>query len=84
MHTNGITVPFSPHYTYTFPVPVLQNDLFLVSIQKTAVHSETKGGEASGHSKNIDMQMGNKFLAFKRYAEEYGLKWGFAFHVRIT
>ena len=23
------------------------------------------------------MQMGNKFLAFKRYAEEYGLKWGF-------
>ena len=38
---------------------------------------ETKGGEASGHSKNIDMQMGNKFLAFKRYAEEYGLKWGF-------
>lgn len=38
---------------------------------------ETKGGEAAGHSKNIDMQMGNKFLAFKRYAEEYGLKWGF-------
>ena len=38
---------------------------------------ETKGGEASGHSKNIDMQMGNKFLAFKRYAEQYGLKWGF-------
>ncbi len=38
---------------------------------------ETKGGEASGHSKNIDMQMGNKFLAFKQYSEEYGLKWGF-------
>lgn len=38
---------------------------------------ETKGGEVAGHSKNIDMQMGNKFLAFKRYAEEYGLKWGF-------
>lgn len=38
---------------------------------------ETKGGETSGYSKNIDMQMGNKFLAFKRYAEEYGLKWGF-------
>ena len=38
---------------------------------------ETKGGEASGHSKNIDVQMGNKFLAFKRYAEQYGLKWGF-------
>ena len=22
---------------------------------------ETKGGEASGHSKNIDLQIGNKF-----------------------
>ena len=23
------------------------------------------------------MQTGNKFLAFKRYAEQHGLKWGF-------
>ena len=38
---------------------------------------ETKGGEVSGHSKNIDAQVGNKFSAFKRYAEYYGLKWGF-------
>ncbi|MBQ9610565.1 MAG: DEAD/DEAH box helicase family protein [Lachnospiraceae bacterium] len=38
---------------------------------------ETKGGEASGHSKNIDMQIGNKFAAFKDYAEKYNLKWGF-------
>ena len=38
---------------------------------------ETKGGEASGHSKNIDMQMGNKFNAFKQYAEKYNLHWGF-------
>ena len=38
---------------------------------------ETKGGEVSGHSKNIDAQVGNKFTAFKRYAEHYGLKWGF-------
>ena len=38
---------------------------------------ETKGGEASGHSKNIDMQMGNKFNAFKQYAEKYHLHWGF-------
>lgn len=38
---------------------------------------ETKGGENAGHSKNIDMQTGNKFLAFKRYAEQHGLKWGF-------
>ena len=38
---------------------------------------ETKGGEQSGHSKNIDAQVGNKFNAFKQYAEKYGLKWGF-------
>lgn len=38
---------------------------------------ETKGGEQSGHSKNIDVQVGNKFNAFKQYAEKYGLHWGF-------
>ena len=38
---------------------------------------ETKGGEASGHSKNIDLQIGNKFNAFKEYAEKYNLHWGF-------
>lgn len=38
---------------------------------------ETKGGEQSGHSKNIDMQVENKFLAFKQYAEKHNLHWGF-------
>ena len=38
---------------------------------------ETKGGESYGYSKNIDLQMGNKFIAFKDYAERYNLKWGF-------
>lgn len=38
---------------------------------------ETKGGEQSGHSKNIDAQAGNKFNAFKNYAEKYKLNWGF-------
>lgn len=38
---------------------------------------ETKGGEASGHTKNIDDQVENKFHEIKRYAEQYGLKWGF-------
>ena len=38
---------------------------------------ETKGGEQGGHSKNIDMQVGNKFNAFKAYAEKYNLNWGF-------
>jgi type III restriction enzyme len=38
---------------------------------------ETKGGESKGHDKNIDKQIGNKFNAFKRYAEEKCIKWGF-------
>lgn len=38
---------------------------------------ETKGGESHGHDKNIDMQIENKFNAFKVYAEEKGLHWGF-------
>lgn len=38
---------------------------------------ETKGGESSGHSKNIDMQIENKFIAFKQYAKKYNLHWGF-------
>ncbi len=38
---------------------------------------ETKGGEVAGHSKNIDAQVGNKFNAFKAYAEKYNLRWGF-------
>lgn len=38
---------------------------------------ETKGGEQSGHSKNIDLQAENKFIAFKEYANKYNLRWGF-------
>ncbi len=38
---------------------------------------EAKGGEHAGHSKNIDVQVGNKFIAFMDYANKYGLKWGF-------
>lgn len=38
---------------------------------------ETKGGDSSGHSKNIDMQIENKFIAFKQYAKKYNLHWGF-------
>jgi len=38
---------------------------------------ETKGGEAYGHSKNIDKQVENKFKAFKEYAEKYHLNFGF-------
>lgn len=38
---------------------------------------ETKGGEARGKDKNIDRQIENKFNAFKYYAEEHSLHWGF-------
>ena len=38
---------------------------------------ETKGGEHSGHSDNCDVQIANKFQAFKNYAEKHDLKWGF-------
>ena len=38
---------------------------------------ETKGGEVRGHSKNIDVQIENKFEAFKRFASKYNYKFGF-------
>lgn len=38
---------------------------------------ETKGGWAHGYSKNIDIQVKNKFIAFKDYAAQYDILWGF-------
>ena len=38
---------------------------------------ETKGGESHGKDKNIDPQIENKFRAFKKYAAEHHLHWGF-------
>ena len=38
---------------------------------------ETKGGEAKGKDKNIDLQIENKFIAFKEYAKAKGIHWGF-------
>lgn len=38
---------------------------------------ETKGGESGGKSKNIDVQVENKFASFKEYAKKKNLKWGF-------
>ena len=38
---------------------------------------ETKGGESKGKDKNIDVQIENKFNAFKLYAAEHKLQWGF-------
>lgn len=38
---------------------------------------ETKGGESKGINKNRDIQIQNKFNAFKIYAAEKRLNWGF-------
>lgn len=38
---------------------------------------ETKCGEAKGKSKNIDKQVKNKFNAFKNYARQKKINWGF-------
>ncbi len=40
---------------------------------------ETKGGEARGIGKNIDLQIENKFYAFKKYADSNSkeINWGF-------
>lgn len=38
---------------------------------------EAKGGESKGHSKNIDVQVENKFEAFKRFANEHNYNFGF-------
>lgn len=38
---------------------------------------ETKGGESKGKDKNIDIQIQNKFEAFKNYASKHNLEWGF-------
>lgn len=38
---------------------------------------ETKGGETAGVNKNIDLQIENKFNAFKNYAKGKNIKWGF-------
>ena len=38
---------------------------------------ETKGGESHDQNKNIDKQIENKFNAFKIYAAEKDLHWGF-------
>lgn len=38
---------------------------------------ETKGGESRGQSKNIDIQIENKFEAFKYFANKHGYNFGF-------
>lgn len=51
---------------------------YIVKMKEGAVWIiETKGGEQNGHTKNIDIQVKNKFRAFRDYAQKYGIHWGF-------
>lgn len=52
-------------------------DYIVMKTDGTVWIIETKGGEAKGKNKNIDRQIENKFNAFKNYADEKKLHWGF-------
>ena len=52
-------------------------DYIIIMADGSYMIIETKGGENKGKSKNIDKQVFNKFKAFKTYAYENDIKWGF-------
>jgi len=52
-------------------------DYIVMKADGTVWVIETKGGETKGKDKNIDLQIENKFNAFKEYAEIHGVHWGF-------
>lgn len=58
------------HLFYADYIVMLKNDEVWII--------ETKGGEGkNGANKNIDIQIRNKFYAFKEYASKHNIKWGF-------
>lgn len=51
---------------------------YIVQLQDDSIWLiEIKGGERSGQSKNIDVQVENKFEAFKEFANKHGYNFGF-------
>lgn len=51
---------------------------YIVQLQDDSIWLiETKGGEFNGQSKNIDIQIENKFEAIKIFANRYGYNFGF-------
>lgn len=52
-------------------------DYIVQLIDETIWLIETKGGEKQGQSKNIDIQIENKFEAFKQFANKHNYKFGF-------
>ncbi|HEY5587941.1 MAG TPA: DEAD/DEAH box helicase family protein [Candidatus Paceibacterota bacterium] len=70
---------FSIVYTDKFQKQWLFYPDYIVKLKNDDVWIiETKGGEQKyGQSKNIDKQVENKFEAFKQYAQDKNIKWGF-------
>ncbi|MBF0714115.1 DEAD/DEAH box helicase family protein [Gemella sp. GH3] len=51
---------------------------YIIQLQDDSIWLiETKGGEKNGQSKNIDVQIENKFEAFKEFATKHGYNFGF-------
>ena len=51
---------------------------YIVQLQDETIWLiETKGGEVSGQNKNIDIQIENKFEAFKQFSNKHNYKFGF-------
>lgn len=51
---------------------------YIVQLQDGSIWLiETKGGEKNGQSKNIDVQVENKFESFKEFAKKHGYNFGF-------
>jgi hypothetical protein len=79
MTSNGFTrmVTVVSNIFQLFIRMVFYVDYIVMKKDGTVWVIETKGGETKGKNKNIDTQIGNKFNAFKNYAAEYKLQWGF-------
>ena len=51
---------------------------YIIQLQDDSIWLiETKGGERNGQSKNIDVQIENKFEVFKEFATKHGYNFGF-------
>ncbi len=68
---------FSIVYLDSFNQWLFYADYIVMKKDGTVWIIETKGGEARGKDKNIDIHIENKYNAFKTYAKEYSLHWGF-------
>lgn len=63
--------------TYTNKERLFYPDYIVKMKDGTIWLIETKGGETKGKSKNIDIQVENKFEVIKNFANKHGYKFGF-------